>query len=177
MDQGLLCCSCAALSWFCTVLDDVNVTMENAEVFGSVQSGEGGTVGGGWRCCRSAPGLPQLHPAAPKNPPPFIASLFLFCFCRDGSTASGRLELNLLLSEKRSGKSYFGIFYLSAVSGIWIFCIPKLLLLPTSMQTKQDLKEHVLLMTLTIMLHAKLCLSVNIFLVLVSRKNMQGTVY
>jgi hypothetical protein len=35
-----------------TVLDlnEVNVTLENAEIFGSVLSGEGGSVGGGWRC-------------------------------------------------------------------------------------------------------------------------------
>jgi len=64
-----------------TVLDfdEVNVTLENAEIFGLVQSGENGSVGGGWRCCRSAPGLPQLSPATSKNPPPFIASLLLSC--------------------------------------------------------------------------------------------------
>ena len=57
-----------------TVLDlnEVDGTLENAEIFGSVMSGEGGSVGGGWRCCRSAPGVPQLPPATPKNPPPFI---------------------------------------------------------------------------------------------------------
>ena len=40
-----LCCSCAALIWFCglvplTVLyfDEVNVRLENAEIFGSVLS-------------------------------------------------------------------------------------------------------------------------------------------
>jgi len=31
-------------------LDEVNVTWENAEIFGSVLSGESGSVGGGWRC-------------------------------------------------------------------------------------------------------------------------------
>ena len=31
-------------------LDEVNVTLENADIFGSVLSGEGGSVGGGWRC-------------------------------------------------------------------------------------------------------------------------------
>ena len=66
-------------------LDEVNVTWENAEIFGSVLSGESGSVGGGWRCWRSAPGL--LHFPLPslktKNPPPFIASLLFFC--RDGS--------------------------------------------------------------------------------------------
>jgi len=38
--------------------------------------------------------------------------------------------------------------------------------LPTSMQTKQDPKEPVLLMALKIMLYAKLCLSVVIFLIM-----------
>jgi len=36
----------------------------------------GGVVG--------VPGLPQLSPATPKNPPPFIASSLLFCFHGDG---------------------------------------------------------------------------------------------
>jgi hypothetical protein len=70
-----------------TVLDfdEMNVTLENVEIFGSVLSGEGGSVGSVWRCCRIAPGLPQLSPATPKNPPPFIASLLFFCFCGNGS--------------------------------------------------------------------------------------------
>ena len=47
-----------------TVLDlyKVNVTLENADIFGSMLSVESGSVGGDWRCCRSAPGLPQLPP-------------------------------------------------------------------------------------------------------------------
>ena len=64
-------------------LDEVDVTPRFAEVFGSVLSGIGGSAGG-WRCCWNAPGLPQLPPATPKNPPPYISLLFL-CFCRDGS--------------------------------------------------------------------------------------------
>jgi len=56
-------------------LHKVNVTLKNAEIFGLVLSGKGGSVGGGLRCCRSAPNLPQLPPATPKNPPPFIASM------------------------------------------------------------------------------------------------------
>jgi hypothetical protein len=66
-------------------LDEVNVVGENAEIFDSVLSGEGGSVGGGWRCCRSAPNLPQLPPATPIKTLPFIASLLLFCFRGDGS--------------------------------------------------------------------------------------------
>ena len=86
-----------------TVLDlnEVNVTLENAEIFGSVLFGEGGSVGGGWRCCRSAPGLPQLPPATPKNLP--TANLLFFVFAGMGATsaASRWLEVNLFLYEKR----------------------------------------------------------------------------
>jgi hypothetical protein len=32
-------------------LDEVNVTLENAEIFRSVLFGEGGSAGGNWRCC------------------------------------------------------------------------------------------------------------------------------
>jgi len=61
------------------ILNEVDITLEYAEMFGSVLSGEGGSDGDGWRCCRSAPSLPQLPPATPKNPTPFIASLLFFC--------------------------------------------------------------------------------------------------
>ena len=46
-----------------TILDlnEVDVTLKNAEIFGSVLSGECGSVGGGWRCCRSAIGLPPTN--------------------------------------------------------------------------------------------------------------------
>jgi hypothetical protein len=54
-------------------LDEVNVTLENAEIFGLVLSG-GGSVGGSWRCCRS-----------------------FECICNNckacGATASGYLQL------------------------------------------------------------------------------------
>ena len=32
-------------------LDEVNITLKNAEIFGSMLSGENGSAGGGWRCC------------------------------------------------------------------------------------------------------------------------------
>ena len=66
-----------------TILDEVNVTPRFAEVFRSVLSGFGGCTGG-WRCCWGAPSLPQLPPATPKNPSPYISLLFL-CLCSDGS--------------------------------------------------------------------------------------------
>ena len=76
------------------------------------------------------------------------------------STASGQLEINLFLSEKRSGKSHFGLGC-HLVSAVWEGCgIASRPLLPVSMQTKQDPREPVLLMALKIMLHAKSCLSV-----------------
>ena len=62
----------------------MNVALENAEIVGSVLSGAGGSTGG-WRCSKSAPSIPQLSPATPKNPPSFIASLLLFCLRGDGS--------------------------------------------------------------------------------------------
>jgi len=54
-------------------------------------------------------------------------------------------------------------------------------LLPISLETMHDLKEPVLLIALKIMRHAKLCLSVIIFLICVcwhpERMWLQGTVY
>jgi hypothetical protein len=101
-------------------LDKVNVTLKNAEIFRSVLSGEGRSVGGGWRCCRSAPGLPQLSPATHKNTPPplLVCCFFVFVVMGASRTASGRLEVNLFLPEKRDGKSHFGIILVSAVLGI-----------------------------------------------------------
>ena len=32
-------------------LDEVNDMLKNAEIFGSMLSGENGSAGGGWRCC------------------------------------------------------------------------------------------------------------------------------
>jgi len=54
------------------------------------------------------------------------------------------------LSEKRCGKSHFGIILVSAVLGIRRFCIASRSLLTISMQTKQDPREPVLLMALKI---------------------------
>ena len=68
-------------------LDEVDVAPSFVEVFRSVLSGVGGSTGG-WRCCWDALSAlavsPQLPPATPKNPPPYISLLFL-CFCSDGS--------------------------------------------------------------------------------------------
>ena len=71
------------------------------------------------------------------------------------------------LSGKRGGKSHLGTIILSAVSGIWRFCMVIRSLLPISLETMHDPKEPVLLISLKIMQHAKLCLSVIIILVCV----------
>ena len=116
-------------------LDKVDVPPRFAEVFRSVLYGIGGSTGG-WRCCGGAPSLPQLPPAIPKNPPPYISLLFL-CFAALGvtSTKSGWLEVILSLSGKRGGKRYLGTILLSAVSGIWRFCMVIRSLLPKSLET------------------------------------------
>ena len=67
------------------------------------------------------------------------------------NTISGRLEVNLSLFEKRGGKSHLGTVLLSAVSGIWRFCMVICSLLPISMETTHDPKEPVLLIALKIM--------------------------
>jgi hypothetical protein len=145
----------------------VDVTPSFAEVFRSVLFGVGGSTGG-WQCCWDAPSISQLPPATPKNPPPYI-SLLLLCFCSDGSNQHkfGRLEVNLSLSGKRGGKSHLGTILLSAVSGIWRFCMVIRSLLPKSLETTHDPQEPVLLIAFKIMRHAKLCLSVIMFLICV----------
>jgi len=54
-----------------------------------------------------------------RTRPPSLLVCCLFVFAEMGatSTASGRLEVNLFLSEKRGGKSHFGIILVSAVLG------------------------------------------------------------
>ena len=80
-------------------LDEVDVMPRFAEVFALMLSGVGGSAGG-WQCCWDAPSLPQLPSATPKNPP-LCRSLLFLRFCRGGvtNTISGRLEVNLSLSE------------------------------------------------------------------------------
>ena len=84
------------------------------------------------------------------------------------STKSGRLEVNLFLYGKRGGKIHLGTILLSAVSEIWRFyMVIRSLLLPKSMETTHDPKEPALLIAFKIMRHAKLCLSVIMFLICV----------
>jgi hypothetical protein len=152
-----------------TVLDlnEVDFTPSFVEVFRSLLSGVGGCTGG-WRCCWGAPSLPELPPSTSKNPSPYI-SLFFCVFAAMGvnSTKSGRLEVNLSLTGKQGGKSHLGTILLSAISGIWRFCMVIRSLLPISMETTHDPKEPVLLIALRIIWHAKLCLSVIMFLICV----------
>jgi hypothetical protein len=94
------------------------------------------------------------------------------------STKSGRLEVNLSLAGKRGGKSHFGTVLLSAVSGIWRFCMVIRLLLPIFMETTHDPKDSVLLTALKIMRQVvSFGDHVPYLRVLASRKDVQGTVY
>ena len=99
-------------------LDEVNVTLENAEIFGSVLSGEGGSASG------SAAEVLPLPLSCPlpllRTHPPSLLDSCILVFAEMGatSTASRRLEVILFLSEKQGGKSHFGIILVSAVSGI-----------------------------------------------------------
>ena len=69
--------------------------------------------------------LPVISPFCPLplqsiHPPPLLEVYCFFYFVEMGgnSTASGRLEVNLFLSENRGGKSHFGIILVSPVLGI-----------------------------------------------------------
>ena len=106
-------------------------------------------------------------PLRRTHPPTLVCGLCVFAAMGVTSTKSGRLEVNLSLSRKWGGKSHLGTILLSAVSGIWRFCMVICSLLPISLETMHDLKELVLLIALKIMRHAKLCLLVIIFLICV----------
>ena len=81
------------------------------------------------RCCLEkvdllmAGGAAEVLPVSLSCPlpllrtrPPSLLVCCFFVFVEMGatSTASGRLEVSLFLSEKRGGKSHFGIFLVSA---------------------------------------------------------------
>ena len=96
----------------------VNVTLKNAEIFGSVLSGEDGSADG-WRCCRDAPGrFAHLPPTTPKYLPPSItSSLLLFCFGGDVSKKqySIRAAEGKLFSSKKCGEKSRLVILVSAV--------------------------------------------------------------
>jgi len=89
-------------------------------------------------------------PLRRTHPPTLVCCFCVFAVMGVTSTKSGRLEVHLSLSEKRGGKSHLGTILLSAVSGIWRFCIVIRLLLPISMETMHDPKEPVFLIALRI---------------------------
>jgi hypothetical protein len=66
--------------------------------------------------------LPVVSPICPLphqsiHPSSLLAFCCFFVFVEMGAnTASGRLKVNLFLSEKRGGKSHFGIILVSAIS-------------------------------------------------------------
>jgi len=106
-------------------------------------------------------------PLRRTHPPTLVCCFCVFAEMGVTSTKSGRLDVNLSLSEKRGGKSHLGTIRLSAVSGFWRFCMVIRSLLPISLETMHDPKEPVLLIALKIMRHAKLCFSVIMFLICV----------
>jgi len=112
------------------------------------------------RCSQS----PSIAPCHSEEPPILVCYFGVFAAV---GVKSGRVEVTLSLSGKRGGKSHLGTILLSAVSGIWRFCMVIRLLLPLSMETMHDPKEPVFLIALRIMRHAMLCLSVIMFLICV----------
>jgi len=104
-------------------------------------------------------------PLRRTHPPKLVCCFCVFAALGETSTKSGRLQVNLSLSGKRGGKSQMGTILLSAVSGIWRFCMAIRSLLPISLETMHDPEEPVLLIALKIMRHAKLCLLVIMFLI------------
>ena len=74
-------------------------------------------------------------------PLPLLAVCCLFVLAELGATSavSGRLKVNLFLSEKRGGKSHFGIIPVSAVLGIWRICKARCSLLPIFMRQSRTL--------------------------------------
>jgi len=106
-------------------------------------------------------------PLRRTHPPTLVCCFCVLAAMGVTSTKSGRLEVNLSLSGKRGGKSHLGTILLSAVSEIWRFCMVIRSLLPICMETVHDPREPVFLISLRIMRHAKLCLSVIMFLICV----------
>ena len=91
-------------------------------------------------------------PLRRTHPPTLVCCFCVFAVMGVTSKKSGRLQVNLSLSEKRGGKSHLGTILLSAVSGIWRFCMVIRSLLP--METMHDFKEPVFLIALRIKDHA-----------------------
>jgi len=114
--------------------------------------------------CSQSPSIAPFHLEEP-NLPTLFCCFCVFAVMGVTSTKPRWLEVNLSLSGKRGWKSHLRAILLSAVSEIWRFCIAICSLLPISLETMHDHKEPVLLTALKIMRHAKLCLSVIMFLI------------
>ena len=140
-------------------------------------SGVDGSAGGCWRCCWRCCWPPGVLPVSLNCPlplrrthsPALFSKLLFFCFCSDGSNqhkiwAAGGESVFIWEAgwEEPSGNnSTFGCF-----RNLEIFLVIRSLL-PISMETTHDPKEPVLLIAFKIMRHAKLCLSVIMFLICV----------
>jgi len=120
-------------------------------------------------------------PLRRTHPPTLVCCYCVFAAMGVTSTKSGRLEVNRSLSGKRGGMSHLGTNLLSAVSGIWRFCMVIRSLLPISLETVYDPKEPVLFAD-SLKDHAA-CYVVSFgdhvpyLRVLAPRKDVQGTVY
>ena len=84
-------------------------------------------------------------PLRRTHPPTLFCSFCVFAAMGVTSTKFGRLEVILSLSGKRGGRSHMGTVLLSAILGIWRFCMVIHSLLPISMETTHDPKEPVFL--------------------------------
>ena len=149
-------------------LDEVDVTLKNLESFESVLFGGVDLLMAGGAANLLLVFFSCPMPLLRIHPLSLLACRF-FVLAEIGATSTHwhGWRVTLFLSEKRGGKSHFGIILVSAVSRVWRYCIAIRSLLPMSMQTKQAPKEPVLLVALEIMLHAKLSRSVIVFLICV----------
>ena len=144
-----LCCSFAAFSWFLGLVSSqylISTRLMSRRVL--LRS-----LG---RCCLGlvavlvAGGAAEVLPVSLNcplplrrtHPPTLVCCFCVFAAMGVTSTKSGRLEVNLSLAGKRGGKSHFGTVLLSAVSGIWRFCMVIRSLLPISMETMHDCCWH-----------------------------------
>ena len=62
-------------------------------------------------------------PLQRTHPPTLVCCFCVFAAMGVTSTKSGRLEVNMSLSEKRGGKCHLETILLTAVSEIWRFCM------------------------------------------------------
>ena len=111
-------------------LNEVDVASSFVEVFRLVLSGVGSCtiIGGTAGVLLVSLNFPL--PLRRTHPPTLVCCFYVFAALGVTSTKSGRLEVNLSVSGKRGEKSHLETILLSAVSGIWRFCMVIRSLLP-----------------------------------------------